>query len=98
MDAYDESKEGAMSTFDSVKDVLAAKLDIKVDGITPDTKLESLEMDSLDKIEVLFGLEETFNIKEIPHREVPLETVGDLVAIVDRFVAEQLPKFAAGGG
>lgn len=78
-----------MSTFDRIRKLFADKLDIKEGGITLQTRLDSLEMDSLDLIEFLFAIEEEFGIKDIPYRGVPLDTVSDLIALVDRFVAEQ---------
>ena len=87
-----------MKTFDRIRKALADKLDIKVEGVTPDTRLDSLNIDSLDKVELLFALEDEFGIRDIPYRDIPLDTVGDLVAVVDRLVAEQQGSIAAAGG
>ncbi len=78
-----------MSTFDRIRKLFADKHDIKQDRITLQTRLDSLDMDSLDLVEFLFAVEEEFGIKDIPYRGVPLDTVSDLIALVDRFVAEQ---------
>jgi len=53
--------------------------------------LESFGIDSLDKIEFLFSLEDEFRIK-IPESEVKIDTVQDVVNMVDRLVAEQHGK------
>lgn len=77
-----------MSTLDRIKKLFIEKLDIKEDALLPETKLEILGLDSLDKIEFMFALEDEFNIK-IPERGVTINTVQDVVDVVDKFVAEQ---------
>jgi len=86
-----------MSTFERIRKLFADKLDIKEDGITLQTRFDSLEIDSIDLVEFLFAIEEEFRIKDIPYRDVPLDTVSDLIALVDRFVAEQQGNAPAEG-
>lgn len=53
-----------------------------VEDIVPDAKLENLGIDSLKAINILFELEEEFDI-EIPNERIPeMVTVGDIVNCV----------------
>ena len=53
-----------------------------------DATIESVGLDSLDKIEFMFVLEEEFAIK-IPDRAVTLNSIRDIVDVVDMLVAKQ---------
>lgn len=61
---------------------------------------EGLELDSLDMVELIMGLENEFKI-EIPDDAIwlgcwpRLETVGDLVSYVDQQLAKKPALFAA---
>lgn len=79
------------STLQRVKGLFVEKLKLNEAELTPASTLDSLGLDSLDKIEFMFTIEEEFNIK-IPDREVQINTIQDLIDTIDRFVAEQKPK------
>ncbi|MCE5194838.1 MAG: phosphopantetheine-binding protein [Nitrospiraceae bacterium] len=81
------------STLQRVKDLFVEKLKLNEAELTPSSTLDSLGLDSLDKIEFMFTIEEEFDIK-IPDREVQINTIQDLIDTIDRFVAEQNPKKA----
>ncbi|TAN41859.1 MAG: acyl carrier protein [Nitrospirae bacterium] len=80
-----------MGTYERVRQLFADKLDFKEDSVSLDATLESLGLDSLDRIEFIFAIEDEFNIK-VPERDVTINTVQDLVSIIDRLVAEQQGK------
>lgn len=63
-------------------------MDIQEDMLTPDATLEGLGLDSLDKVELMFSLEEEFKIK-IPDRDVTIVTIQDVVNVIDKLAAEQ---------
>jgi acyl carrier protein len=67
----------------SMKEVLAAELDVSEDKVTPEARFkEDLDADSLELVEVVMALEEKFGI-EIPDDEVAgLKTVGEAVDLV----------------
>ena len=66
-------------SFDKVAEIIAKTARCKVEDISPDTKLESLGIDSLKAITVLFELEEAFDV-EIPNELVSsITTVGDIL-------------------
>lgn len=67
---------------------IAAAKDIPTDSITLDTTLESIAMDSLDRVSLSFDLEEDYQV-EIPESQLhEIVTVGD----VSRAVQEALLK------
>jgi len=77
-----------MDTFQRIKKIVLEKIDIQEDMLTPDATLEGLGLDSLDKVELMFSLEEEFKIK-IPDREVTIVTIRDVVNVIDKLAAEQ---------
>jgi acyl carrier protein len=77
-----------MDTFQRIKKIVLEQIDIQENMLTPDATLEGLGLDSLDKVELMFSLEEEFKIK-IPDREVTIVTIHDVVNIIDKLTAEQ---------
>jgi acyl carrier protein len=51
-----------MQVADDVKQVIAKELKLPVERLTDDTKLGDLGAESLDVIEIVFALEEKFNV------------------------------------
>lgn len=79
-----------------VKELFVKNFDINVDELKPEATIESLGLDSLDKIEFMFELENEFSIR-IPDREVKIQTIQDMVDVINRFVAEQRPDIEQAG-
>jgi acyl carrier protein len=81
-----------MTTLRSVQAILKANFDLSADVLQPDAKLEDLSIDSLSVVEVLFAVEDEFKVK-VPSEpaawQAEMKTIGDLVAYVDKLVAEQ---------
>jgi acyl carrier protein len=68
-------------------EIIAKAKNIPTDTITLDTTFEELNIDSLDKINISFEVEEAFHI-EIPDDALgSLKTVGDVVRGVEQLVA-----------
>jgi acyl carrier protein len=80
-----------MSTLERLKNLFINKFDFNIEELKPDTTLEHLGLDSLDKIEFMFDIENEFNIK-IPDQEFKVITIQDIVEAVDRFILEQRIK------
>jgi acyl carrier protein len=94
---------------DDVRSIIAKSLNIPVERLTPQTRLDELGAESLDVIEIVFGLEEKFDIT-IPlkaedasrlatadksgSQEMPFSTVGDVAEIVEKLVAAKSAKAA----
>ena len=51
-----------MAIIDDVRSIIAQSLKIPVEKLTPETRLEDLGAESLDVIEIVFALEEKFDI------------------------------------
>lgn len=83
-----------MDTMDRIKKLFIDKVDLKEESLRPEVTLDSLGLDSLDKIEFLFSLEEEFHIK-IDDRSKSISTIQDVVDLIDIVVAEQQPAVRA---
>jgi acyl carrier protein len=70
--------------FERVKKIIADKLDIEEDKITPESSfLDDLGADSLDIVELIMELEEEFGI-EIPDEDAEkIRTVADAVKYIE---------------
>jgi len=77
-----------MGTLVAVQKLIAAELDLAASDLDPARSLEELGVDSLGVIEVMFKLEDEFNIK-MPDERVPIKTVQDIADLVDRLVSER---------
>lgn len=81
-----------MDTLAIIRDFLKDRLGLEPEAITPEATLESLGIDSLMLLELLFECEEKLDVK-LPNDVATPKTVGELVAIV-----EQLQQAPAGSG
>ena len=77
-----------MFTLERLKKLFIDRFDFNVEELKPETTLENLGLDSLDKIEFMFDIENEFHIK-IPDEEFKVTTIRDMVDAIDRFVLEQ---------
>ena len=75
--------------------IIAEQAMVDADDITAETKLEDLGLDSLALVEVVFGIEETFDVS-VPYNandpnesDFKLTTVGEVVAGVEQLIAEK---------
>jgi acyl carrier protein len=70
--------------FDKIKEIIANKIQVDEDKITPETSLmKDLEADSLDAVEIIMGIEEEFDI-EIPDSVAEgFLNVGDIAKYVE---------------
>ncbi len=68
-------------------ELIAKSKSIPVDSITPESSFDELQIDSLDKINLTFEVEDAFSI-EIPDDSLnSLRTVADVVAGVHSLLA-----------
>ena len=95
---------------DDVRSIIAKSLNIPVEQLTPETHLDELGAESLDVIEIVFALEEKFDItiplkadeatrlassdKSSDGQDMPFSTVGDVADIVQKLVAAKKSKAA----
>jgi acyl carrier protein len=95
-----------MDTINEVKRVIAQVLKVPVEQLSDDTRLQDLGADSVDTIEIIFQLEEKFDVELTvkmgktaasgnQQEQLKLEdlaTVGDLSRTIDRLVSAKDSK------
>jgi acyl carrier protein len=75
-------------------ELVAKSKNLPASGVRLDTTFDELQIDSLDKINLTFAVEEMFSI-EIPDESLnSLKTVGDVVRGVERLRAASSPGAA----
>ncbi len=85
--------------FETVQAILVKKYSLPIESIKPESTLESLKLDSLDLVETLFEVEDEFHIR-VPQdgiMDLEIATVQDIVNIINKLVAQQMPVQLAGG-
>jgi len=83
---------------DDVREIVSKALKIPIERLTPATRLEELGAESLDVIEIVFGLEQKFDIsipfmadegaraKTTDVAQVEFATVEDLANVVKKLI------------
>lgn len=83
-------------TFEHLRRILLRDYPLDPNAVTPEAALECLGIDSLGVAELLFNIEDEFNIS-VPGEPVVLASVGDVACFIDRLIAtQQAPKAASG--
>ena len=77
-----------MKTWERIKKLFLDNYEFPEEQLRPEATIESIGLDSLDKIEFLFALEKEFNVR-IPDREVTLDSIQDMINVIERLVHEQ---------
>lgn len=82
-----------MSSVESdIYDIIAEKSVVDRSKLHSAAKLEELEIESLDVVEIIFAIEEKFDI-HVPYnandQEMEFETVGDVVDAVRKLIDEE---------
>ena len=81
----------ATTTASRVISVIAKTQHLAAEAVKIDSTFEELKIDSLDGINIVFAIEEEFDI-EIPDDQAKLiRTVRDVVDGVDRLLAARVP-------
>ncbi len=78
------------TTYERFRTVLISKFSVDAGVISPEAKLDTLGLDSLDMIEVLFEVEDEFAVR-IPQdgsAALKMATVQDIVDTIDQVKAE----------
>ncbi len=85
-----------MSTLDTLQDILVRDYGLPRERLSTDARLDTLGMDSLSLLELMFKIEDGFQVKIPGDPPSDLRTVRDVVAYIDGLVADR-PAQAAGG-
>ncbi len=75
---------------DKVFEIFAKEARLARDSLSLDSKLEELNIESLDMVQVLFGIEDTFDVY-VPQDDenFKLDTMGDVVDGVKKLLADK---------
>lgn len=83
------------TTFERLSAILVNDYKLEPERLLLDAPLESLGIDSLGTVELLWNVEDAFRIK-LPSEPVELATLGDVVRFIDDLVARQGAATSAG--
>jgi acyl carrier protein len=87
------------TTFERIQTILVKKYSLAPETITPESTLESLGLDSLDLIELLFDVEDEFQIR-VPQdggSALKTATVQDIIDSIEKLVPREPTIQPAGG-
>lgn len=76
------------SVFDTISKIIAQQLSIDKDNIKLTSNFDDLGMDSVDRIEIIMKLEETFNIEIKDEDADSFKNVSDAVEHIAKLVKE----------
>lgn len=76
------------ATFDGLREIIAHDYRLPLERLTPETNLADLEIDSLGVIELIFSLEDRFEVKASDARR-DFATLGEVAIYIDRLIAER---------
>jgi acyl carrier protein len=71
-------------TLDLIKDYLNKHMDNPPEDLTVDSRLDEIGVDSLALIELIFEMEEKYNIT-VPQDIAKPETIGQLIETVEKY-------------
>ena len=72
--------------FNKIKELICEQFDVDPEQITEETNfLQDLSADSLDFVELVMNIEDTFGLPEIGEDDIrAIQTIGDLVKYVQK--------------
>lgn len=72
-----------MDTYTTIEDILVATFRVPADDVAPEATFESLELDSLDLVELVLAVEERTGVRIEDDEVEAIRTVRDAVELVD---------------
>ena len=76
------------TTFDGLRDIIVRDFELPAERLARDTPLEEIELDSLAVTELVFALEDEFNVTAKTNGQ-GMQTLGDIALYIDQLVAER---------
>lgn len=73
----------ASDTAAKIQTIIAEQLNVSKDAVKPDSTLESLGADSLDRVEIIMKLEEEFGVEIKDEEAEKLNTVEQVVGYIN---------------
>jgi acyl carrier protein len=77
-----------MSTLETLADILTRDYSVAREQITPEATLETLGLDSLSVLELMFKIEDQYKVKITEDTPTDLLTVSDVVRYIDGLLAK----------
>ncbi|MCO5550431.1 hypothetical protein L7F22_003917 [Adiantum nelumboides] len=78
------SQHAFKSTIEQVRDIIATKLSVDPANVQPQTKFSELGADSLDTVEIVMSLEETFNVSIGEEDAENISTVQQVADLIEK--------------
>jgi acyl carrier protein len=85
-----------MTTLERLSRILVQRYKLDPARLTPDQPLDSLGIDSLGMVEILFFIEEEFGV-HLPSEGVNFGTLDEAAKYIDGLIAAQKPGSASSG-
>lgn len=80
------SKQSVPSVQDRVLKVIATSKHVPLESVQPDSSFESLAIDSLDRLNILFDLESEFDIEIDDEEAKEVKDIREMIAGVTKLV------------
>ena len=77
-----------MTTLERLSRILVERYKLDPGRLTPDQRLDSFGIDSLGMVEILFFIEEEFNV-HLPSEGIAFGTLGEAAKYIDDLIATQ---------
>ncbi|HEX2201444.1 MAG TPA: acyl carrier protein [Gammaproteobacteria bacterium] len=77
-----------MTTLERLQKIIVKDFELKPEDLKANASLEGLGIDSMSTIDLLFSIEDEFNI-QVSREPVELKMIQDVVDYIDRLIAEQ---------
>ena len=72
-----------MDTMEKLKEIISRQTEIEEDKLTESTTMEDIMADSLDTVELLMNVEESFDIDISDAEAKKLSNLGELCSIIE---------------
>jgi len=81
-----------VDVLDEIRHIISKHCSLGVEALRPETRLEEIGIESLDLVEIIFEIEERFEI-EVPHNtnmesRLEFRTIGEIVVGVRSILAK----------
>ena len=76
------------TTFETMKRIIVKDYELAPERLMPDTPLADIELDSLAITELIFALEDEFNVVAKTNGQ-GMQTLGDIAAYIDQLISER---------
>jgi acyl carrier protein len=78
--------------YSQVAQIIANQINTNINNIKMESTLDSLSIDSLDRVEIIMKLEETFNIMIKDEDADKLNTIEDIVNYINNNPSDELKE------